>query len=176
MVAYFMTFMITFIIRRISGTSSATASRTRQFTMSVSRNYLPQMQEKILKISLIDVLGVPRTNPRARLPGGAPGNEFCADVMSSLPTSGIMTGARQMQTADLQTCTSVGQSSTPVSQPSTPVSQNSTPVRLVRLAISDGNGNTIYNLPVCKLQSANVAPQVPQAGAVFLCLPLHVIS
>ena len=48
-----------------------------------------------------------------------------------------------MQTADLQTRTWV-------SQTSTPVSQNSTSVRLFRLAISDGNGNTIYNLPVCK--------------------------
>ena len=47
-----------------------------------------------------------------------------------------------MQTADLQTRTWV-------SQTSTPVSQNSTSVRLFRLAISDGNGNTIYNLPFC---------------------------
>ena len=56
-------------------------------------------------------------------------------------------GVRQMQTADLQTCTWV-------SQTRTSVSQNSTSVRLFRL---DGIGNTIYNLPVCSLQSAYVA-------------------
>ena len=60
------------------------------------------------------------------------------------------TGVRQMQTADLQTRTPVSQTSTPVSQTSTPVSQNSPSVRLVRLATSDGNGNTTYNLTVCK--------------------------
>ena len=50
-----------------------------------------------------------------------------------------------MQIADKQTRTSVSQSSTPVRQ-------TSTSVRLFRLAISDGNGNTIYNLQVCSLQ------------------------
>ena len=55
-----------------------------------------------------------------------------------------------MQTADLQSRTSVRQTSTWVSQTSTPVSQTSTLVRLFRLAISDGNGNMIYNLLVCK--------------------------
>ena len=40
----------------------------------------------------------------------------------------------------------------------TPVSQNGTLVRLPRLAISDGNGNTIYNLSVYK--SAYVAHQL----------------
>ena len=73
-------------------------------------------------------------------------------------------GVRQMQTADLQTRawvsqtrTSVSQTSTPVSQTSTPVSQNSTSVRLCRLAISDGIGNTIYNLPVCSLLMSHTA-------------------
>ena len=66
-----------------------------------------------------------------------------------------------MQTADLQTRawvsqtrTSVSQTSASVSQTSTPVSQNSTLVRLFMLAIRDGIGNTIYNLPVCSLQPA----------------------
>ena len=70
-------------------------------------------------------------------------------------------GVRQMQTADLQTRawasqtrTSVSQTSAAVSQTSTPVRQTSTSVRLFRL---DGIGNTIYNLPVCSLQSAYVA-------------------
>jgi len=62
---------------------------------------------------------------------------------------------RQMQTADLQTRASVSQTSTLVSQTSTPVSQNSTSVRLFRLAISDGIGNTIHNLPVCSLQMSH---------------------
>ena len=53
----------------------------------------------------------------------------------------------------LQTCRlalRLAKLSTLVNQTSTPVSQTSTLVRLFRLAISDGNGNTIYNLPVCK--------------------------
>ena len=66
-----------------------------------------------------------------------------------------------MQTADLQTRawdsqtrTSVSQTSASVSQTSTSVSQNSTLVRSFRL---DGIGNTIYNLPICSLQSVYVA-------------------
>ena len=66
-------------------------------------------------------------------------------------------GVRQIQTVNLQTRTwvsqtrtSVSQTSILVSQTSTLVSQNSTSVRSFRLAISDGNGNMIYNLPVCK--------------------------
>ena len=68
-------------------------------------------------------------------------------------------GVQQMQTADLQTRTWVSQTSTSVSQTtcSTPVSQNSTSVRLFRLAISDGNSNTIYNLQVCSLHMSHTA-------------------
>lgn len=49
----------------------------------------------------------------------------------------------QIQTADLQTHTWD-------SLTRTLVGQTSTSVRLFRLAISDGNSNMIYNLPVCK--------------------------
>ena len=62
---------------------------------------------------------------------------------TSTPVSETSTSVRQ-------TSTSVRQTSTSVRQTSNPVSQTSTSVRLFRLVISDGNGNTIYNLPVCK--------------------------
>ena len=52
-------------------------------------------------------------------------------------------GVRQMQTADLQTCTSLSITSTSISQTSTTVSQKSTSVRLFTLAISDGNGKSV---------------------------------
>ena len=88
-----------------------------------------------------------------------------------------------MQTADLQTrawvsqtITSVSQTSASVSQTSTPVSQNSTSVRLFMLAISDGIGNTIYNLPVCSLQSAYVAHHVLisyESNIVFVFSSFH---
>ena len=54
-----------------------------------------------------------------------------------------------------------------VSQTSTPVSQTSTSVRLVRLAISDGNGNMTYNLPVCK--SAVCICRTPVLSQLLLC-------
>ena len=62
---------------------------------------------------------------------------------SGLTNNYVKTGVRQMQTAILQTRTWV-------SQTRTSVSQNSTLVRLFRLAVSVGKGNTIYNLPVCE--------------------------
>ena len=57
-------------------------------------------------------------------------------------------GVRQMQTADLQTRTWV-------SLAKTSVSQTSTLIRLFRLVISDGDGNTIYNLQVCSLHMSH---------------------
>ena len=63
----------------------------------------------------------------------------------------------------LQTC----RTPTWVSQTSTSVSQTSTSVRLFRLAISDGKGNTIDNLPchatlqVCSLHMSHTVPRFP---------------
>ena len=75
--------------------------------------------------------------------------------------------------ADLQTHTSVSltrtsvtQTCTSVSQTSTPVSQNNTSDRMFRLAMSDGNGNTIYNLPVCK--SAVCICRTPGTHSVWI--------
>ena len=67
---------------------------------------------------------------------------------------------RSATNADLQTRTSV-------SQTNTLVNQNSTSVRLFRLAISDGKGNTIFNLQVyiCRtLSLLRVSPLNLQCG------------